>query len=85
MEILNDLIENETLFDFLFTKKYQDIREFANVFDDLDSNRLKIKDVEDLEKVVKFVEDLKNACYNKSDDNFFINTFIQKIDANKFF
>ena len=48
LDILNDLIENETLFEFIFTKKYQDIREFTNAFDDLDSNRLKIKDVEDL-------------------------------------
>ena len=66
--ILNELMEKKEVLDFLITKKYDDIRLFTEFMDDLDGGIIQMKDINDLEKSVLFVEQLKNHCYLKNDD-----------------
>ena len=54
--VLNELMEKKEVLDFLFTKKFDDIRLLNEFIDDLDKGIIQIKDINDLEKSVQFFE-----------------------------
>ena len=69
--VLDELIEKKEVLDFLFTKKFEDIRLLTEFMDDLDNGIIQMKDINDLEKSVQFVEQLKNK-YNLKNDYILI-------------
>ena len=72
-------MEKKELLDFLITKKYDDIRNFTEFFEDLDNDLIQIKDLSDLEKCVRFIENLKEKA-SKRDNTKLIDIFIILID-----
>ena len=77
--VLNELMEKKEVLDFLLTKKFDDIRLLTEFMDDLDNGIIQMKDINDLEKSVQFIEQLKNKC-NFKNDEILIDTFCELID-----
>ena len=83
MNILSFIFEKENLMKFLFEKKEDDVRAITEFIDDVDSQFVKISDIQELIKCVNFIEDLKE--YKKYEDLEFFEKYIEECnkDNNK--
>ena len=77
--VLNELMEKKEVLDFLLTKKFDDIRLLTEFMDDLDNGIIQMKDINDLEKSVQFVEQLKKKC-NLKNDYILLDIFCELIE-----
>ena len=80
--IINEMYDKPELMEFIIDKKYEDIQQMSEFIDDIEDLYITLADIGKLESCLTFVQDIK--CYNKHDENIFLNGFIKTMKKDKY-